>query len=181
MKARIATSVLLAVGVLLGTSACNFFVPQSTTESYTASDGVDAQVGDLAIRNALLITSDGQSANLVVTVVSDATDSETLNIQIDAGSSQMTKTLQVPGKKTVRVPGNTATVIAGAGTQELTFDNLNVVVGSLAPVYFQYGDAEGASVLVPVLNTSMAQYSNLAPTPTPTPITVPESTPTPEP
>lgn len=176
MKARIATSVLLAVGVLLGTSACNLFVPQSTTESYMPSDGADVTVGELAIRNAVLVTADGTSANLVVTVVSRASKAETLNVELQTPSQSFSKTVLLE-------PGS-VNVFTGPGSQEITFSKAEVQPGALSPVYFQYGDVEGQSILVPVL-TDEEYYASMAPTPTPSALPsskpAPLPTPTPEP
>jgi len=54
---------------------------------------------------------------------------------------------------------------------------LDIVPGSLLPVYFQYGDEEGKELLVPVLTNALESYSTL----TPAPSVTPTSTPTPDP
>ena len=156
MKVRIAASVVLAVGVLLGTSACNVFVPQATTIQYDASDGVSTSVGDLQIRNALLITDDGENANLVVTVTNSSGSNQLLNIEVEGPSRSV--------KNAVPVGSSAVNVFGAEGTPELTFNAAGVQAGSLVPVYFQYGDAEGQQILVPVLTSSLDQYSGLQPT-----------------
>ena len=156
MKVRIAASVVLAVGVLLGTSACNVFVPQATTIQYDAGDGVSTTVGDLRILNAMLITDDGQNANLVVTVANSSEGNQLLNIEVEGPSKSVKNAVPV---------GNTGLNVFGAADMpELTFNNVAVQAGSLAPVYFQYGDAEGQQLLVPVLTSELVQYEGLAPT-----------------
>ena len=53
--------------------------------------------------------------------------------------------------------------------------------GSLAHIYFQYGDEEGRQLMVPVLDATQEQYQILPPTPTPTPTPTPVMTATPSP
>lgn len=156
MKVRIAASVVLAVGVLLGTSACNAFVPQATTIQYDASDGVSVSLGELKILNALLITDDDQNANLVVTVANSSGDNQLLNIEVEGPSKSVKNAVPV---------GSTAVNVFGTEDKpELTFNNVGVQAGALAPVYFQYGDAEGQQLLVPVLTSSLEHYKGLEPT-----------------
>src|SRR3712207_8194808 len=46
---------------------------------YDPSDGVSAEIGDLAVRNALLVTEEGERASLVVSVVNSDRKSTRLN------------------------------------------------------------------------------------------------------
>jgi hypothetical protein len=48
-------------------------------------------------------------------------------------------------------------------------EGLDVVPGSLLPVYVQYGDEAGHLLNVPVLDATLPEYAALAPSPTPTP------------
>src|ERR1700710_1284550 len=73
VKARVAASVALALAVAFGTAGCGFVAPQATTKHYDASDGVGGTVGQIDVRNAMIITdaSDGTVGNLVVTLVNN--------------------------------------------------------------------------------------------------------------
>jgi hypothetical protein len=42
-------------------------------------------------------------------------------------------------------------------------EGIDAEVGGLLPLYFQYGDAEGVEKLVPVLDSSLPEYADLAP------------------
>ena len=83
MKARVAASVALALAVAFGTAGCGFIAPQATTKSYDASDGVSGAVGQIDVRNALIITDakNGTVGNLVVTLVNNDSKSHSLSIQ----------------------------------------------------------------------------------------------------
>ena len=158
MRARIIVSVVVAAGILLGTSGCNLLAPQSTTAKYDASDGVSGNVGDLAIRNAMLLSDDGEVANLVVTVVNSGDSAHSLSVQYDDGTEKVTQDVTVDANSSVTLGTPDAPAVT------VTAD---VAPGSLFPVFFQYGNETGVEVLVPVLDGSLEEYSTLLPTSAP--------------
>lgn len=165
MRARTMATVLVAAGILLGTSGCNLFAPQATTIQYDASDGVSGDLGDLAIRNAMLITEDGENANLVVHVVNSADEDIELLVQYEGVDEKVDRTLTIDA--------NATTEIGIPGGESVAVQNLNATAGSLFPVYFQYGDLTGVELLVPVLDGTLAEYSTLVPTEPPVPTVTP--------
>lgn len=177
MRARIAASVVLAAGILLGTSACGFFAPQATLIQYNASDGVSGDVGQIHIRNALLLSTDGELANLVVSVVNTTDTLQSLRVQYE--SSTGTVSQDVP------VEANTTVTLGTDGAASVVLENMDSQPGSLFPVFFQYGEETGTELLVPVLSGSQDEYSTLLPTLEPTvapsenPSQTPSETPTP--
>ncbi|HSP52198.1 MAG TPA: hypothetical protein VLO00_04810 [Cryobacterium sp.] len=158
MRARIIVSVVVAAGILLGTSGCNLLAPQSTTTKYDASDGVSGDVGDVAIRNAMLLSDDGEVANLVVTVVNSGDSAHSLSVQYDDGTQKVTQDVNVDANSSVTFGTPDAPAVT------VTAD---VAPGSLFPVFFQYGNETGVEVLVPVLDGSLEEYSTLLPTAAP--------------
>ncbi|QHC59642.1 hypothetical protein [Rathayibacter sp. VKM Ac-2760] len=168
MKARIAASVVLAVGVAFATAGCNLVAPQATRNSYDPSDGVGATVGDLAIRNAMIISEDGEVGTLVVSLVNDTDETLSVEVQYEATSGRTSDTVDaVPGRTEVRPDS----------TEAVHMEGLDTIPGSLFPVYFQYGSEEGKEVLVPVLTNALEAYATL----TPAPSASPTLTPTPDP
>jgi hypothetical protein len=160
-------TVVVAAGILLGTTGCNLYAPQATTIHYDASDGVSGNLGDLAIRNAILLTDDGENANLLVHVVNKSAKSVNLLVQYEGTDEKVTQR--------VTIDPNATTEIGVPGGENVGVQSLNASAGSLFPVFFQYGDLTGIELLVPVLNGTLDAYSTLVPTPTPT--VVPTSTP----
>ncbi|WP_241981393.1 hypothetical protein [Cryobacterium algoritolerans] len=154
-------SVVLAAGVLLGTSGCNLLAPQSTTKHYDASDGVSGNVGDLAIRNAIVLSEDGTAGNLIVTVVNAGDSAHSLNVQFTGNAGKVTQK--------VTVKAGSTTSFGTKNTPVIALDAITAQPGSLFPVFFQYGNETGVELLVPVLNGTLGQYSTLVPTATPTP------------
>lgn len=161
MRVRIATSVVLAAGILLGTSACNFLTPQATTTHYDAGDGVSGNVGDVAIRNAILLSNDGSTANLLVTVINQGDSAHSLNVQYSTDAEKVTQK--------VTVKANSSVTIGTPDAPTVTLENIDTPPGALFPVFLQYGDETGVELLVPVLDGTLNEYSTLMPSETPTP------------
>jgi hypothetical protein len=172
VRARTMATVVVAAGILLGTSGCNLYAPQATTNQYDASDGVSGDVGDLAVRNAILFTDDGENANLLVHIVNSSADDIDLVVQYEGDDERVTTE--------VTVAGNSTTEVGVDGGETVLVESPNATAGSLLPVFFQYGDLTGTELLVPVLDGSLEAYSDLVPTGTPTPARTSEPVETPE-
>ncbi|OUE29826.1 hypothetical protein BFL35_13260 [Clavibacter michiganensis] len=159
MRARTASSIVLAALIAVGTSSCTFITPQATQISYFPSDGFDATVGDIEVRNAILLSEDGSAAgaSLVVTLVNNSGDSQRVAFQheLTPGSADReTRTVTT-------APG--LTKFGAEDSQRIVFDSVDPTPGSLTKIYIQYGDAEGVEMDVPVLNGDQETYTNLVP------------------
>jgi hypothetical protein len=153
VKARLAASAVLALGIALGGSGCAMLTYQATTEKYDASDGVSADVGALDVRNVLVVSDDGVEGNLVLSVTNTGTDDETLSVQlVDAGD---TFEIDVDGGETVS--------LGSLDQDPLLIENLDAEVGGLVSVYLQAGSAEGVEINVPVLDGGLPEYEDLVP------------------
>jgi hypothetical protein len=156
VKVRFAISAVLALGLALGTSGCNLIQPQATTNSYDASDGVSFNVGELQLRNLTLISNDGQSASLLMSAINTTGSDITLSVQFLSEGEMVDGTLIVPNS-------NTATSWGAASENKIILDGTNTPAGSMLKMYFQYGSADGATTLVPVLTSDQPQYEGLEP------------------
>jgi len=126
---------------------------QATTEHYDASDGVSVNVGDLDVRNILVVSDDGEDGNLVLTVVNTGEDDVELGVQVGEGGSE---------PLVIEVEAG-ATVSLGGDEEPLLLEGIDTQPGALLPIFFQYGTAEGIEKLVPVLDGRLPEYSDLAP------------------
>lgn len=154
MKSRLVASAALSALVLLGATGCTFITPQSTEVKYSASDGVNVPDSDgpLDIRNAMIVaTEDGSVGNLVAAIVNPSSSAETLTIEIE-GLDPLT----------LRV-GAGDTVSLGANAEPLRIDDLDTKPGATVQMYFQSGDATGATADVPVLDGTLPYYADLVP------------------
>lgn len=179
MRGRIAASAVLAVGILLGTAGCNFLAPQETLHIQEASDGVSGSVGSIDVRNAMIISDNGRTGNLLVTLVNN--DSKSHRVLIQHGTTNKIDNY-------VTVEAGQVKKIGSSSQPQTQLTNMNTKPGALLPVYFQYGTQTGVQLLVPVLTNAQAEYKHYLPTPkpthkvvivTPTPGTTKPATPTP--
>ncbi|MCC2030379.1 DNA modification methylase [Microbacterium sp. YMB-B2] len=155
MKSRLVASAALSALVLLGATGCTFITPQSTEIQYSASDGINIPDSDgpLQIRNAMIIANeDGSVGNLVAAIVNDTDQNEVLTIEAE-GLAPLT----------VRV-GAGDTLSLGADAEPLRIEDLGVKPGATVEMYFQSGDATGATAEVPVLDGTLPYYADLVPT-----------------
>jgi hypothetical protein len=127
---------------------------QATTEHYDASDGVSANVGDLDLRNVLVVSEDGVDGNLVMTVVNTGDEDATLGVQFGEGGGEVVE---------VEVEAGQTLVLGSDEEDPVLLEGIDAEVGGLLPMYFQYGDVEGIEKLVPVLDARLPEYADLAP------------------
>lgn len=127
---------------------------QATTEKYDASDGVSVNVGELDLRNILVVSDDGKDGTLVMTVVNRGERDATLGVQFGEGGSDVVE---------VDVEAGQTLVLGSKDEDEVVLEGIDAEVGGMLPMFFQYGDAEGVEKLVPVLDGRLAEYSDLAP------------------
>lgn len=164
MRARAAASIALASVLVTGLAGCNYVTTQATTFRYDPSDGIGATLGDLALRNVMAITEDGENVNLVFTVVNRSSEDIELTVSAGTGGDEVEASVELERGST-RV---------GESETQLVLEGVDVVPGSLLPVYFQYGSEPGQQLKVPVLDAELPEYDGLLPSPTPTPTINPE-------
>ncbi|UYN82678.1 MAG: hypothetical protein KIT89_07975 [Microcella sp.] len=155
MKSRLAASIALAAALLIGTTGCTFFSPIATQKVYDPSDGVGAEVGDLLIRNAMLIGDDPENLSLVVTIVNRSDSDRRLSVQWASGGERITESMFVNA--------NGRTAFGGPDQDQVLVTGSTDVIGGLVPLFFSYGTAPGVEVLVPVLDGSLPEYELFVP------------------
>jgi hypothetical protein len=176
VRARRAASVVLAAVVLLSTAGCTFFTPQTTLKPYDPSDGVGGQVGNVQVRNAIILTKDGEHASLLVNLINDGDTDANVKLQYDGLND---KGLPARVNHRIFVGGGDVTSIGAKNDTKLYLTLVDAKPGTLFPLYFQYGSKGGEELLVPVLDGTLDSYKNLLPTPRPSVTPTPAVTPTP--
>jgi sugar lactone lactonase YvrE len=155
--ARAAASVIVAGALVLGASGCSFIAPQATLIHYEPSDGTAATIGDVKARNVIALSEDGTSANLILTLVNDSNKPQVVNFQYEDAAG-------AKSNASVSVQRNSSTPVGyNEDDKSVTLAGIDVTVGSLIPVYLQYGDEEGKLMLVPVLDGAQPQFATLTP------------------
>jgi hypothetical protein len=156
VKVRIVVAAALAVGVALGTAGCNLIQPQATTNPYDASDGVGLNVGDLSLRNLMVISDDGENGNLLVSIANATGSDVDLHIGFVSGGQVVEGHLAVP-------TDDKSVTSWGAGNEDRTIlGGINTVPGGLLELEFE-ADGVMKTVLVPVLTSELPEYEGLEP------------------
>ena len=156
MRRRLFAPLALAFSAVLGTTGCTLNAEIATMKDYDPSDGVGTEVGELALRNIMLIINSAGDANLVMTVVNTGGEDVSLGVQHTDGSREINETLDIAGTPALtRIGDDPAEGIVLSGSE--------VVPGGLAPIYFQYADNPGELVMVPVLDGTLPEYELLVP------------------
>lgn len=155
MKIRIASSIALAAGLLLGASGCGLMAPQATTEAYAPSDGIDVNVGEIDLRNVLLIADEtGENFNVVFSSVNDS-----------GSVADLSMTFEGEGGKVASADFAVPTGVGKFGNPEgeiapvlVTIDGLKA--GATVSTYFQLPGAAEVQYDVPVLDGELKEYAN---------------------
>jgi hypothetical protein len=156
VKVRIVAAAVLAVGVALGTAGCNLIQPQATRLAYDASDGVSLNVGELQLRNLMIISDNGETGNLLVGIANSTGVDADLHISFISGGELVEGHLEVPS--------NDKTVTSwGSGSEDrIILGGINTMPGGLLEVAFE-ADGDTKTVLVPVLTSAQPEYEGLEP------------------
>jgi len=157
VKVRIAASIVLAALVVTGTSACTFLSPAATLTQYDPSDGVNGTVADLKIRNAIVLNArDGSVGSLLVSLVNGSDTDLHVTIQYaDADGNRVDEMAMLAAGQSAQ--------FGSADHDQILLENIDAQPGSLLPVFFTYGGETGVELLVPVLDGTLSQYSDLVP------------------
>jgi len=148
---RRVSAALVAVAVLGLLTGCDLFAPQDTKYIQETADGVNGDVGEIFIGNAVLLTQESSSpTSLVATLINQGESSEEVRIVTSAGS------------ETVTVKPAESVQLGTSDGQSVTFDGLDAQPGALADVTFQTSTMT-ETLQVPVLDGSLPQYQDLVP------------------
>lgn len=163
-------SLIAAIGIgAMAFTGCSAINPQSTTMEVAVSDGVHLDMGQLKLRNVLIISeAAGKSGHVAGTFYNEA-DSDII-LTISGAQGAQTQVTVKPGIPLVLSSQNDNAVLStmaqGPGSME-TIELRQSGAGS-----------KTASLNVPILDGTLAEYKNLVPTTAP--VIVPTIEPTPE-
>lgn len=142
-------AVVVATGVLLGTTGCTFTSPVATMMVYTPGDGTNSNFGPVAARNIfVLVAPSGQTA-LFGSFINTSEEDASFEIQI-AGQSYVMN-LAKGEKLDIGFNGKNALPLAGLTAQ----------AGSLVDVTFKHGSEHSVDATLPVLDGTFEQYAPL--------------------
>jgi hypothetical protein len=167
-KLAMATAAL-AIG-LLSVTGCGYINPQQTAVHYAASDGTQANVGPLQLRNMMIVSAgENEPGRVLGAVYNSSSEDVTLTIAGAAGSQT-----RIPVKP------NSYTLLNDS-TDEAILSTSGGAPGSLVEVSItEDGTNQNAKFKVPVLDGTIADYQKYVPAGSePTGSATPTSTPSP--
>lgn len=150
---RAAGAFVVAAAAFTGLTACTLWAPQDTLYIEEASVGVSATVGQVFVGNAVLVSGDDGTANLVLTLVNESGDPQQVEIQ-------------PPGGQTISVsldPRDTQQ-LGDPPDDESQVTGLDAEPGSLTTVTVTSG-GNTVGLKVPVVTGALPPYGTLTPSP----------------
>ncbi|MBC7725470.1 MAG: hypothetical protein H7146_12120 [Burkholderiaceae bacterium] len=153
MRSR-STAIVMAALLIASLTGCTFGAIQSTRQAYDPSDGIGVNIGDVHVRNALLISDDVSAATLSVSIVNSGVQNVALQVSYETATGRTSENVYITAGSTLSL---------GTATNPLVLSGIDAKAGALFPVFFQYGDVEGSEVRVPVLDGALPQYADLVP------------------
>lgn len=154
MKARLAASAALALGIIVGASGCSMVTYQATTEVYDPSDGVAANLGAIDLRNILLVMEEGaDEGNLVFTASNGGDDDAEVTAEPLEGGEAVT----------LEIGAHEQVVLGDDDNEPLLLTGIDTEPGAMIDLYFTTDGAEGVEVRVPVLDGRLPEYRELVP------------------
>lgn len=148
-----ATAGLLAAALLV--TGCSLTSRNLTLEAYAPSDGLDVDLGDLLVRNVLVVSAGNGAEGMVSATMVNRSPSE-LRVLLEAAESSQVLTLE-PGES----------VQLGSGEEQVAFvvDSVEVPAGGLLEVTVT-SDAAGAETLQAPVYSPVAEFATITPPPT---------------
>lgn len=151
-------SAVLATALAIGTTGCTFITQQATLIPYSPSDGIEANLGDVKLRNVIaLMSDDGLSASLLITIINDGDVTAFVRMQTVSTSGEQVDFLRPVPSNSVVSFGNTV------DEEQLIVPMPDAIAGGLLPVYVQHGAVPGTEMLVPALSAFDEHYKDLKP------------------
>jgi hypothetical protein len=151
-------AIALSGALALALSACTIWTEPETSRPIDPSDGVNLTLGDLELRNVLVVTEDGELGGLVGTAVNTtgADIDFTLQWSVDGDYHEVELTAHRNG----------STRFGGDGEQ-VVLEPLGERPGGLLEAVVHLSDDQ-SGLDIPVLDATLPEYESSLPTPTPT-------------
>jgi len=137
-------------GLALG--GCSAFSPQTTTNvTYAPSDGVQGEIGQVAVRNLLVLTAEeGASAELIGSLFNDSGEDVSVVIDVENGAAN----------ETIDLAAGESVMIGPEADEQVSMESLDITPGLTAEVTFVGADGN-LNLAAPVLDGSLPEYAPL--------------------
>lgn len=150
-------SLIAAIGIgAMAFTGCSAINQQSTTMVYSASDGVRANMGQLELRNVLIVSETAGGPGNIVGTFYNNSDAE-ITLTVAGGQGAQAEIVVAPGAPTV----------LGVDTARVELSPVTQPPGSIEALEMSTSAGETQTLKVPVLNGALAEYKDMLPTEAP--------------
>ncbi|MFC8304832.1 hypothetical protein ACFUCV_14240 [Specibacter sp. NPDC057265] len=152
-------SLIAAIGIgAMAFTGCSAINPQSTTMIYSASDGVRLDLGQMQLRNVLVVSEGAGEAGRVSGSFYNQSDSD-ITLTFSGAAGSQTEITVKPGIPVILNSDNDAAVLS----------TVEQPPGSVESIDLRTSGAESqtATLQVPILDGTLKEYQNLVPTTAP--------------
>lgn len=154
MFARRLAATALLTALTLTTSACSISGNVASLQPYSPSDGQQVNLENVVARNFIYLVSDSGNGYLIGSLVNRASDNRIVKIQYVDPNTQGTTDYFV------EVPGGAKLDFGYNGNEAISFPVVEIP-GQTALLYFLESDTVNATMKVPVLDGTLAEYRSL--------------------
>jgi hypothetical protein len=161
----VATAVVVSAGLLLG--GCSFTSRDLTLEPYAPSDGLQADLGDVLVRNVLVVSEgDGEPGVLSATLANRGDEDRTLLVEVGESTAEEpapVTQVEVPAQGTlvIGVEGQESAA-EGAEIEVVVVDAVEELAGGVIRVSFEDPEEDSATLEVPIVRPE-GPYAGLTP------------------
>lgn len=147
---RRAAALGVAALIAVGTAGCGAINQQATAMTYAASDGIVANVGDVKVRNLMLVANDANSpARFLGSIVNDTDKAQTLTVTLDSGNT----TFEIKPQSSLKLEDSAnEKTVAKAG--KIPGEQVNATLEA---------DGKSSNVAIPVVDGALAEYRQYIP------------------
>lgn len=145
-------TVAAAVGSALLLGGCSFTSRDVVLEPYAPADGVQTELGDVLVRNVLVVSEGAGSEGLLVAALANRGD-EVATVVVEVGG-QVAGEVEVPVNGTLQLGPTSTTGGTGAGAREVgtvVVDQVEAAAGDVVEVRFSDATTGTVSLQAPVL------------------------------
>lgn len=153
MLNRKIAAVAIAAAVALGTTGCTFTSPVASLEVYDPSDGVNATVGKLQVRNFMYLTTPSGQGALFGSIVNQDHDAVATTVELHAHESE--GATEIP----VSIGAGEKLDLGYNGGQAIPL-GISVKAGAIVELHVSVG-SEKITLNVPVLDGTFPEYAPL--------------------
>lgn len=136
-------------------SGCFVFSPMATETMYNPGDGVNVDLGEVQVRDMLVIGSaEDAPATLVAYVVNHSSEPVTVDFTGSGGTAS------------VEVEPNSSTQVSPPGEGGSSFDSLGAAPGAMVPIQVSVNGGPAAEIGTPTISSENPTYTDYEGAPT---------------